>query len=60
MEKFIPYLIQVDLLFCHRELQCLVAFERKVGRFKLEYVSKMDFYLEAMDRLVKKSLKIQM
>ncbi len=35
-------------------MQCLVAFELKVGKFKPEYVSKMDFYLEALDRQVKK------
>lgn len=44
----------VDLLFFHRGLQCLVAFELKIGRFKPEYVSKMDFYLEALDRQAKK------
>ena len=45
---------RIDLLFYHRDLQCLVAFELKVGKFKPEYVSKMDFYLEALDRQVKK------
>lgn len=35
-------------------LQCLVAFELKMGKFKPEYISKMDFYLEALDRQVKK------
>lgn len=44
----------IDLLFMHRELQCLVAIELKIGKFKPEYVSKMDFYLEALDRQVKK------
>lgn len=44
----------MDLLFFHRGLQCLVAFELKIGRFKPEYVSKMDFYLEALDRQAKK------
>lgn len=44
----------IDLLFFHRDLQCLVAFELKIGRFKPEYISKMDFYLEALDRKVKK------
>lgn len=44
----------IDLLFYHRGLQCLVAFELKIGRFKPEYVSKMDFYLEALDRQKKK------
>lgn len=44
----------IDLLFYHRGLSCLVAFELKVGEFKPEYISKMDFYLEALDRNVKK------
>ena len=34
--------------------QCLVAIKLKVGKFKPEYVSKLDFYLEALDRQVKK------
>ena len=45
---------RIDLLFFHRGLNCLVAFEFKIGKFKPEYVSKMDFYLEALDRQVKK------
>ena len=45
----------IDLLFYNRDLSCLVAFELKVGKFKPEYVSKMDFYLEALDRQEKKS-----
>ena len=38
----------------HRGLQCLVAIELKIGKFKPEYVSKLDFYLETLDRQVKK------
>ena len=45
---------RIDLLFFHRGLQCLVAMELKIGKFKPEYVSKLDFYLEALDRQVKK------
>lgn len=44
----------IDLLFFHRGLQCLVAFELKIGKFRPEYISKMDFYLEALDRQKKK------
>lgn len=44
----------IDLLFYHRELSCLVAFELKVGEFKPEYIGKMNLYLEALDREVKK------
>ena len=41
---------EVDLLFFHRALQCLVAFELKITDFKPEYLGKMNFYLEALDR----------
>ena len=45
---------RIDLLFFHRVLRCLVAMELKVGKFKPEYISKMDFYLEGLDRQIKK------
>lgn len=41
---------RIDLLFYHRALQCLVAVELKAVDFKSEFVSKMDLYLEALDR----------
>jgi RecB family endonuclease NucS len=44
----------IDLLFYNRTLNCLVAFELKAEKFKPEYISKMDFYLEALDRQEKK------
>jgi len=44
----------IDLLFYHKELSCLVAFELKIGEFKPEYVGKVNLYLEALDREVKK------
>lgn len=44
----------LDLLFFHRGLNCLVAFELKIGRFEPEYLGKLGFYLEALDRDVKK------
>ena len=44
----------IDLLFYNRELSCLVAFELKLGEFKAEYLGKMNLYLEALDRDVKK------
>ncbi len=44
----------IDLLFFHRGLSCLVAFELKIGEFKPKYVGKMNLYLEALDRDVKK------
>ena len=49
---------RIDLLFFHRSLQCLVAMELKTGKFKPEYVSKMDFYLEGLDRQIKKLPKL--
>lgn len=45
----------IDLLFFHRGLNCLVAFELKVGRFEPEYLGKLGFYLEALDRDIKKA-----
>lgn len=44
----------IDLLFYNRAYSCLVAFELKVDKFKPEYVSKMDFYLAALDKYEKK------
>jgi predicted nuclease of restriction endonuclease-like (RecB) superfamily len=44
----------IDLLFYHRGLQCLVPIELKVDKFKPEFVGKMSFYLEALDRNVRK------
>ena len=44
----------VDLLFFHRGIGAMVAFELKVGKFKPEYLGQLDFYLEALDRDVKK------
>lgn len=44
----------IDLLFYHRGLSCLVAFELKIGEFKPEYIGKVNFYLETLDREVKK------
>lgn len=45
----------LDLLFFHRGLNCLVAIELKVGRFEPEYLGKLEFYLEALDRDHRKS-----
>lgn len=45
----------IDLLFFHRGLSCLVAFELKMGEFKPEYIGKMNLYLEALDRNIKKA-----
>lgn len=44
----------IDLLFYHRGLQCLVAFELKSDRFRPEHLGQINFYLEALDRDTKK------
>ena len=44
----------VDLLFYHRGLQCLVAFELKTDKFRPDHLGQLNFYLEALDRDVKK------
>ena len=44
----------IDLLFFHRGLAALVAFELKVGKFSPEHLGQLNFYLEALDRDVKK------
>jgi predicted nuclease of restriction endonuclease-like (RecB) superfamily len=43
-----------DLLFYHRGLQCLVAFELKADKFKPDHLGQLNFYLEALDRDVKR------
>lgn len=45
---------QLDLLFFNRALNCLVAIELKVVDFIPEHLGKLNFYLEALDRDVKK------
>jgi len=44
----------LDLLFFNRALNCLVAFDLKITRFEPEHLGKMEFYLEALDRDVRK------
>lgn len=44
----------IDLLFYNRALSCLVPIELKIGKFKPEHVGQINFYLEALDRDVKK------
>jgi len=45
----------LDLLFFHRGLNALVAIELKISEFEPEYLGKLDFYLEALDRDVRKA-----
>lgn len=44
----------IDLLFYHRGLQCLVALELKADKFRPEQLGQLNFYLEALDRDVKR------
>lgn len=44
----------IDLVFFYRGLQCLVAFELKVDKFKPADLGQLSFYVEALDRDVKK------
>ena len=44
----------IDLLFYNRALSCLVPIELKIGKFKPEHIGQLNFYLEALDRDVKK------
>ncbi len=45
----------IDLLFYHRGLQCLVVIELKADKFKPDHLGQLNFYLEALDRDVKKA-----
>lgn len=45
---------RIDLLFFHRELRCLIAFEIKMGKFHPADLGQLEFYLEALDRDVRK------
>lgn len=45
----------LDLLFYHLKLRCFVVIDLKSGEFKPEYTGKMNFYLSAVDDLVKHS-----
>ncbi len=43
----------IDLLYFHRHLRCLVAFDLKIGEFKSEYAGKMNLYLNLLDGFVR-------
>lgn len=43
----------IDLLFYHARLHCYVAVELKAGEFKPEYAGQINFYLSALDDLVR-------
>ncbi|MEI8247601.1 MAG: PDDEXK nuclease domain-containing protein [Lentisphaerota bacterium] len=44
----------LDMLFYHIHLRCFVIVELKAGKFKPEYAGKLNFYLSAVDSLIKK------
>jgi predicted nuclease of restriction endonuclease-like (RecB) superfamily len=46
---------RIDLLFYHFKLRCFVVIDLKVGSFKPEYAGKMNFYLSAIDDLLRHS-----
>ncbi|WP_341816767.1 YhcG family protein [Wolbachia endosymbiont (group A) of Agelastica alni] len=43
----------LDLLFYHVKLRCYIVIELKAGKFKPEYTGKMNFYLSAVDDLLR-------
>jgi RecB family endonuclease NucS len=45
----------IDILFYHRGLQCLVALELKADKFKPDHLGQLNFYLEALDRDVRRT-----
>ncbi len=46
----------IDLLFYHVKLHCYVMIELKAGKFQPEYTGKINFYLSAVDDLLKSSV----
>jgi predicted nuclease of restriction endonuclease-like (RecB) superfamily len=44
---------RIDLLFYHLRLRCFVVIDLKMGPFKPEYAGKMNFYLSAVDDLLR-------
>ncbi|MCE5237022.1 PDDEXK nuclease domain-containing protein [bacterium] len=43
----------LDLLFYHLRLRCFVVVDLKVGKFRPEHAGKMNFYLSAVDDLLR-------
>lgn len=44
----------IDLVFYNRSLNCMVAIELKIENFKPEHLGQLNFYLEALDRDIRK------
>jgi predicted nuclease of restriction endonuclease-like (RecB) superfamily len=51
--KQLPLEVRLDLLFYHLKLRCYVVIELKVDEFKPEYAGKLNFYLSAVDDLLR-------
>lgn len=43
----------IDLLFYHTKLKCYVVIELKNGKFQPEFTGKLNFYLSAVDSIIK-------
>ncbi|TFH40960.1 MAG: DUF1016 domain-containing protein, partial [ANME-2 cluster archaeon] len=43
----------IDLLFYHLQLRCYVVIELKIGNFMPEYAGKLNFYLSAVDDVLR-------
>lgn len=44
----------IDLLFYNRSINCMVAIELKIEKFKPAHLGQLNFYLEALDRDIRK------
>jgi len=44
----------LDMLFYHTELRCYIVIELKAGKFMPEYAGKLNYYLSAVDSLLRK------
>ena len=49
----------IDLMIYNRSLNCMVAIELKNERFKPDHLGQLNFYFEALDKILKKSMKTQ-
>ncbi|MEN9303510.1 MAG: hypothetical protein RL264_1939 [Bacteroidota bacterium] len=47
---------KLDLLFYHLKMHCYVVIDLKMGEFEPEHASKMNYYLSAVDKLLKTEL----
>ncbi len=44
----------IDLLFYHAQLHCYVVIELKIGDFEPEHAGKLNFYIKAIDKQLRK------